>query len=175
LAAAAAVLAMIGAIVAHFGAAGSVPHLVRWTARSSLVLFLLAFLAGARGPLARSRHGFLVGLAASHLLHAGAIAAEALQTHGRNLAERGLAVIAAGAFGYLVIAMAAIKPESRWAGPGLYAVWAIFFFAYAKRALGAPVPFALPVLLLLAAIAWRLRAHVPLIGSDAGSRQLEDG
>lgn len=149
-------LVVVVALLWLHGARDAVEPIVRWTARISLLFFLGAFVSGATPALRPSKPGFLVALALSHLVHALAIAALAFQTSGANLAERGAFVILGGAVGYWIIGLAALRPESDWAGVGLYGVWGIFFLAYLPRALASPAGFGVAVLMLGASLVYRL-------------------
>ena len=171
------VLALSALVLADsgFGEPG-VRRVVRWTARSSLVLFSAA-LAGpalsAAGWLARNRHGLLAALASSHALHGAAIGVLAILTGGRNLEERASPLIVVGGLlGYVAIGWAALRPDHRLTGPGLVWVWGVFAFSYLPRALRSPVPYLLPLamlaLVMLALIVGRLRSRVPTVAA-AGS------
>jgi hypothetical protein len=163
-AATAAAVLILSAIVlldSGFGESG-VERVVRWTARSSLVLFCAGFAAPvlpAGAWLARSRSGLLAALASSHGLHAVAIAVLALLSGGRNLDERASpALIVGGLLAYAAIAWAALRPDHKLTGPGLLWVGVVFAVAYVPRALRSPVPFVVPVALLVTAMAARLLA-----------------
>lgn len=151
------VVAMLGLLVTLHGPGAAVDPAVRWTARTSLTFFVLAFALGSRrGTVLPAARGFVLALAASHLLHFVTIGLLALQTDAQNLVDRGPAVIAAGAVGYLVIGMAVLRPDGLWAGDALWVVWGIFAVAYLPRTLAAPVPFGLAHLMLATAAAVRL-------------------
>lgn len=152
---------------------------IRETARTSLALFLMAFLAStfavrwpggwSRWLRANRRH---VGLsfAMSHAIHLAAIVALARtdpQTFGM-LSTKGS--IIAGSTGYVAIALLASTSFDRavaWLGPrvwqrlhsaGAWYIWVSFVFTNGKRI---PVSgwYALPVLLLVAAAMLKVSAR----------------
>jgi hypothetical protein len=143
---------------------GTGPHgareLVRWTARSSVALLCLAFVAdGVRGSFFAWRKwaDLLRSLALSHTVHAVAVAALAVHLGGVNLVERSSPLdVLGGALAYVFLFWAAWKPYSRTASLGLFWVWGVFMVSYGTRAWRMPVPFAVPVALLLLAMAVRL-------------------
>lgn len=125
--------------------------LVRATARTSLALFLAAFLASvlrARWPgaatawLRQNRRYVGLGFAASHLLHLCAIVALA-RAFPSAFAAVPWATIVAGGFGFVVVAaMAATSSDAavrllggrRWSRLhrfGLYYLWGVFTITYA--------------------------------------------
>ncbi|HEY7924076.1 MAG TPA: hypothetical protein VII62_12900 [Vicinamibacteria bacterium] len=113
------------------GEAG-VREVVRWTARSSVLLFCAAFATEGRAVRLAGwpgRSQLLRGLALSHGVHAVAVAALAVQLKGRNLLERSSPVAVLGGT-----------------------------LAYGTRALRLPMPFAFAVALLVAAMLARLSA-----------------
>jgi hypothetical protein len=148
-----------------------VREIVRWTARSSLMLFCAALATEGRdvrlaGWPGRSR--LLRGLALSHGVHAVAVGALAVQLHGANLLERGSPVaVLGGALAYVFIFWGALKPDSRAASFGLFWIWVVFMVSYGTRALRLPLPFAFPVALLLAAMLARLSALLARTPSQA--------
>jgi methionine sulfoxide reductase heme-binding subunit len=145
-------------LITHgFGEPG-VREVVRWTARTSLLFFCVAFASWGLRPstwAARHRPGLLTGLALSHGLHLLAIAALAWHTGGANVAER-LSRLLGGMLAYAAIALGAWRPAGPWARWGSFWVWIVFLASYVPRAMGSPNPFALGVALLVAALAVRL-------------------
>jgi hypothetical protein len=139
---------------------------VRWTARTSLVFFGLAFAARAMpAGIAERRAPFLVCLAVSHGLHLGAIGLLAVETHGANIAARSSFVnLAGGALAYLVIGTAAFWPERPLVDLGLWWVWIVFAIGYVPRALAEPAFYGPAVALLVAMAAGRIwaSARVPV-------------
>ena len=153
---------------------------IRFTARTSLVLFCLAFCASAMarlwpGPLTRwqRRNRRMLGLsfATSHLLHAGAIVLFAALDPGGFHQATNLVTYINGGIAYLfIIAMAAtsFRQSAAWIGPrawsilhtcGTYYLWISFLIAFGKRFMLGPV-YPLAVALLVAALAIRLAAHL---------------
>src|SRR5262245_3011715 len=109
-----------------------VRELVRWTARTSLAFFCLAFVSWGLAPTAwpaRHRPGLLSALALSHGVHLLAIAALALHTGGANVAERA-SRLAGGALAYAVIFLGAWRPASAWVKWGSLWVWVVFLVSY---------------------------------------------
>jgi hypothetical protein len=81
----------------------------------------------------------------------------AAQTGGHNLLERSSPVdVFGGALAYAAIFWGALRPDSRLTSAGLFWVWGVFAVSYGGRAARMPLPFALPVLLLIAAMGLRL-------------------
>jgi DMSO/TMAO reductase YedYZ heme-binding membrane subunit len=152
LALSAALVAMTAALLAAAGwTEDGLRLVVRATARTSLALFLAAFLASAlraRWPgaatawLRQNRRYVGLGFAASHLLHLGAIVALA-RAFPRAFADVPWATIVVGGFGFVVVAaMAATSSDAavrrlggrRWSRLhrfGLYCLWGIFTITYA--------------------------------------------
>jgi hypothetical protein len=139
-----------------------VREIVRWTARSSLLLFCAALATEGRVvslPGWPGRTPILRGLALSHGLHAAAIAVLAVQLDGRNLLERSSPVaVLGGALAYAFIFWGALRPDSRSTSVGLFWVWVVFMVSYGGRAVRLPMPFAFAVALLVAAMLVRLSA-----------------
>lgn len=129
---------------------------VLWTARVSLVLLCAAFAAdGLRGAAARAVP--LQGLAVSHGVHLVFVTALAAMTNGASLGPRAsIANFVGGGLAYVVIFWGAWRPLSSATHWGVYWVWVVFFIAYARRALEMPWPYAIPVALLVLALAARL-------------------
>jgi DMSO/TMAO reductase YedYZ heme-binding membrane subunit len=150
---------------------------IRATARTSVVLFVMAFTASALrrawpSPasawlLANRRH-VGVSFAVSHLAHFLAILALAGWSIHRFFADAGPVAGAFGGFGFVVIAALAATSFDRsaaWLGPrrwrrlhvfGVWYLWGIFFVSFAPRAAEAPLRYGPVALLLLAALALRL-------------------
>jgi sulfoxide reductase heme-binding subunit YedZ len=137
-------------------------QLIRWTARTSLVFFALAFVAPAlpRLPWLRVQRGsLLVCLAVSHGLHLIGIGLLASATGGANLAERrGVLRLGGGVVAYLVIGAAALWPDHPWVERGLWWVLIVFAAGYVPRAIEAPVVYGAAVAILAGIVAVRVRA-----------------
>jgi hypothetical protein len=84
-------------------------EVVRWTARSSLLLFCAALATEGRAvslPGWPGRTQLLRGLALSHFVHAVAVGVLAAQLDGRNLLERSAPVtVLGGALAYFAVAL----------------------------------------------------------------------
>jgi DMSO/TMAO reductase YedYZ heme-binding membrane subunit len=150
--------------------------LIRVTARSSFVLFLLAFTASAamrrwpgsatRWQLANRRQLGL-GFAVSHTIHAAAIAGFAWIDPVGFHAATSAGNFVSGGLAYAFIAlMAATSFDGavRWLGPkrwrllhlaGLYFLWVSFMITFGKR-VPVSAAYVLPLAVLLAALALRL-------------------
>ena len=149
---------------------------IRLTARTSLVLFLLAFSASAafrghRGPVTRwllsNRRYLGLSFACSQLIHLLAIGALARAYPASFWTGTAMSVVAVGGIGYLFIAaMAATSNDVSvaWLGPqrwrllhtvGAYWIWQIFLVTYALGIPHAPWK-AVAVALLLASLTFRL-------------------
>jgi methionine sulfoxide reductase heme-binding subunit len=151
--------------------------IIRATARTSLALFLAAFLASvvlARWPgslghwLVRNRRSFGLAFAMSHAIHLGAIVIFARTDWAGFWALSSKGAIIAGSIAYVVIGLLAstsFDSAVRWLGPrrwkqlhrfGLWFVWLFFVFTNAKR-----IPtsgwYVVPVVALIAAMIFRLR------------------
>lgn len=141
---------------------------IRMTARTSLVLFCLAFTASALVRLwpgaftrwlRRNRRQVGVSFAVSHGLHLAAIVAFAVTAPEVFFAQVPIATLVGGGFAYaLIIAMTATSFNSTamMIGPrawkilhtlGAWYIWVVFFQSFAKRSVGDPfyIPFALIV------------------------------
>lgn len=160
---------------------------IRATARTSLALFLGAFIASgvrARWPgplgqwLVRNRRSFGLAFAMSHVIHLGAIIVFARTDWVAFWALSSKAAIIAGSIAYVVIGLLAstsFDPAVRWLGArrwkqlhrfGLWFVWLFFVFTNGKRIPGSGW-YVLPVALLIAAMIFRLRGGRPRTGSVA--------
>jgi methionine sulfoxide reductase heme-binding subunit len=151
--------------------------IIRATARTSLALFLAAFLASAvlaRWPgslgqwLVRNRRSFGLAFAMSHAIHLGAIVIFARTDWTSFWALSSKGAIIAGSIAYVVIGLLAstsFDSAVRWLGArrwkhlhrfGLWFVWIFFVFTNAKR-----IPtsgwYVVPVVALIAAMIFRLR------------------
>jgi len=151
---------------------------VRFTARSSLLLFCLAFSAAALARLwpnawtrwqRRNRRQLGLSFAASHALHATAIIAFAMMDPATFATATNLGSYLFGGIGYtIIIAMAATSFDRSAAaiGPrawrilhlwGGYYLWAQFAIAFGKRIPAMPL-YGLFLIPLLAVLALRLIA-----------------
>lgn len=189
-----AVAAMYAALLFTYGSGEyGLRTVVRNTARTSFLFFVTAFVARAFHSLRPARASLWLGenqphlyasLAASHLIHAAAIFALAVATHGESLEGRSLTTIVGGggAIAYLFIALAAAPAFPRAAvfieshprvsalrAFGLYYVWMIFMFSYGGRAVQSSFykPFALTLLAALALRVIALRRAQLRAGSSA--------
>jgi DMSO/TMAO reductase YedYZ heme-binding membrane subunit len=156
------ILALAAALA---GASGGIPTAIdgtteaglgmalRWTARASLVFFLLAFTAssvnrlwpGGLGKwLLRNRRELGLSFALLHFTHAGFIAARVIVHSDNFWGSRSVASLVPGTFAYLLLLAMTITSFARprkWLGRarwnvlhkvGVYALWLIFTLAYAK-------------------------------------------
>jgi sulfoxide reductase heme-binding subunit YedZ len=178
-------LLMTAAVLLLGPDAEGIRQLIRATARSSFVLFLLAFTASAaarrwpggftRWQLANRRQIGL-GFAVSHTIHAAAIAGFAWIDPVGFRAATSPGNFVSGGLAYLfIVLMAATSFDGavRWLGArrwrllhlaGLYFLWTSFLITFGKRI---PVSgaYLLPVAVLLAALAlrfWPQRRAAPL-------------
>jgi methionine sulfoxide reductase heme-binding subunit len=121
----------------------------RWTARTALPLFLIAYLAGSLArlypapmthALRRRRRQWGLGFALAHIIHLGALAVNVL-VFGP---ERSIASLIPGGIAYgLIVLMAATSSDAamrrmgrswHWLHLiGIHYIWFIFFASYAKR------------------------------------------
>jgi methionine sulfoxide reductase heme-binding subunit len=121
----------------------------RWTARTALPLFLVAYLAGSLArlypgalthALRRRRRQWGLGFALAHIIHFGALAVNVL-VFGP---ERSLASLIPGGLAYgLIVLMAATSSDTamrrmgrgwHWLHRiGIHYIWFIFFASYATR------------------------------------------
>jgi DMSO/TMAO reductase YedYZ heme-binding membrane subunit len=151
-------------------------RVIRLTARSSFVLFVLAFSASAlarRWPGAwtrwqlRNRRYLGLGFAVSHAIHLAAIVGFAQADSVAFHQASGLANVIAGGIAYVFIAlMSATSSDGarRWLGAARWArlhtvgshyLWVTFMISFGMRIPKGP-GYALPVLVLLAVMALRL-------------------
>jgi len=158
--------------IGHFDING-VRMVVRFTARTSLLFFCLAFSAAAFARLwpngwtrwqRRNRRYLGVTFAASHTLHAIALAAFAAIDPAGFSAATNLASYVFGSFGYAVIAAMTITSFDRTAaaiGPrawrilhlvGGYYLWIQFMISFGKRVPGMPLysVFLIPLVVVMA-------------------------
>jgi hypothetical protein len=166
----------VAALVAVHGAGEpGVREIIRWTARTSLLLLCTALAAeglAIRLPAQVSRSELLRGLALSHAVHGVAEAVLAVLLDGQNLLERGSPVLVlGGGLAYVFIFFGALKPQARLTSVGLVWNWGVFMVSYGTRALRAPVPYGFAVGLLVLAMLVRivggLRARA-FANGDAG-------
>lgn len=172
----------------HGFSVDGVRMVIRLTARTSLVLFLLAFTAAAAFRLwpgawtrwQRANRRYLgLAFAGSHAMHALAITAYARMSPEAYHSRVGLMTYVISGLGYVFIAaMAAtsFKRTAGWIGPrawkalhlvGSYYVWLVFLNAFVKRAPADSFywPFlGLVVAAMLIRIAARLRVAAPKPG-----------
>ncbi len=154
---------------------------IRATARTSVVLFTLAFAASAirsRWPtptsawLLANRRYFGVSFAVSHGAHLLAILALADWSLVRFVVDSGPAAVIGGGIAYVLLAAMTATSFDRtaaWLGArrwkrlhtvGAYYLWGIFFLSYAPRAvLESPLFYGPFALALLAALGLRLSAR----------------
>lgn len=164
--------------------------LIRLTARTSLVLFLLAFTASSAARLwpnawtrwqLRQRRYFGLGFALSHAIHGAAIVSFAqLDSVGFHQASN-LGNIISGGIAYVFIALMAATSfdgARRWLGArawgwlhtlGAHYIWISFMVTFGKRIPMSPY-YALPVLVLLAAMGLRLRSKPASSASKPNNR-----
>jgi hypothetical protein len=158
---------------------------IRATARTSLLLFLTAFIAsGARrlfpsvltAWLVQNRRYVGLSFAASHFLHLGVILAVAARWPKGSVVEARLVDVAPGATVYLFVLAMAVTSSDRavaFLGPrrwrmlhtvGAYLIWLAFVAAYVPRAIAEPA-YAPAAALLVAALVVRLarRRRAPLV------------
>jgi methionine sulfoxide reductase heme-binding subunit len=172
-----AILAMVGVLLATYGAdEAGIRVVIRATARSSFGFFLAAFVASA---LRRAWHSSAtawvlanrrylgVSFAVSHFVHLLAIFALYHWSAREFLVGTGATVTALGGLGYVfVFAMAATSFDrsAAWLGrrrwrilhtTGMYYLWFIFTVSYVPRAATSPT-YAPLALLALGALAFRL-------------------
>ena len=171
--------ALAFAAIGHFGPDG-LRMAIRFTARTSLILFLLAFSASSLRRLwpsnwtqflLRNRRYLGLSFAASHAIHATAIIALASSAPAVFRGATSLGTFIFGGIGYVFIAAltatsfdrtaAAIGPRA-WKAlhtTGVYYLWAQFAVSFAMHANGALVYWVL-LGLIAAAMALRLAARL---------------
>jgi len=172
--------AMVAMILAAEGTgAEGLRAVIRATARTSVTLFVLAFVASslhrawptaASRWILRNRRYLGVSFATSHFAHLLAIFALCGWSPAGVLTEGGVAGVALGGVGYLCLAAMTITSFDRtaaWVGPrrwkrlhtaGGYYLWTIFFLTFAPRAFASPV-YATFTLGLLGVLVLRLRTR----------------
>lgn len=170
-------LAMSAALLAIGGLDSDGYRLViRVTARTSLALFLGAFVASAvlaRWPgavsrwLVRNRRAFALGFVMSHALHLLAIVTFARTDWEAFWSLSSTGAIVAGSIAYVVIGLLAATSFDamvRWLGAaqwkrlhrfGLWFIWLFFVFTNGKR-IPSSAWYAVPLALLLGAMIFRL-------------------
>lgn len=184
LALAAAGLALAGS---HGFAVDGIRLAIRVTARTSLILFTLAFSAGAVRVLwpnawtlwqRRNRRFLGLAFAFSHAVHAAAIAAFAsldpILFH--QLSNPGSMVTGGIAYGFIVaLALTSFDRSAAWLGPrgwralhwiGGYYIWISFIVTNGKR-IGLNPAYALPVVLMLIVLGLRVAAWRATSGLSA--------
>jgi len=152
--------------------------LIRATARTSLLFFLLAYTAQAATltwpgawslwqRVHRRQWGWL--FVTSHTIHAAGILALALMAPDlfNTLAPLGIRITGGLAYVFIwAMGLTSFDRSARWLGPmwwarlhtvGLHYIWLSFLVANGKRIAAQPV-YALPALLLIAALCWRIWA-----------------
>jgi hypothetical protein len=164
--------AFVAALLLIYGTGESgVREVVRWTARCSVCLLCLALVAaGVKGAFVGWKRfaDVLRSLALSHSVHALAVAALAFHLGGRNLLERSAPLdVLGGALAYVFIFFGALRPRSRVTSAGLFWIWGVFMVSYGTRALRSPVPFAVPVAMLVLAMLVRLSGLLELQGRSS--------
>ena len=153
---------------------------IRLTARTSLVLFLLAFLASALARLwpapstrwlLQHRRAFGLGFAFSHLVHLAAIVAFARLDGPAFMQQTSVGNIVSGGIAYVFIAlMAATSWDGavRWLGVrrwrllhavGAWYLWISFMVTFGKR-IPVSAGYAVPVVILVAALGIKLMARM---------------
>jgi sulfoxide reductase heme-binding subunit YedZ len=175
-----AIAAMCSAIVAVTPGALDAAHaVVRWTARTSALLFALAYVArpavqvfpGPRSKALLARRKYVgLGFATSHAFHLAGIVAIAAIDPARFVAELNLASYI-GMVGFALIAAMAITSNAAikrrmskraWTAlhrTGMHVFWFVFVATYAGRVAVEPV-FAAPLAIFLGIAAIRCAAFV---------------
>jgi len=180
-----AIVAMTIAILVGVGTDElGVRMLIRTTARSSLTLFLLAFVASSAARLwpnaltqwlLRNRRYLGLSFALSHFIHLGAVGTLAMRWPHPFMEQSASALtLVGGGAGYLGLAL---MVATSWDGAvralggkrwrvlhlaGSWILWIIFAQSYAGRAVGAPWPYALVMfaivgVVVVRVVAWRRR------------------
>jgi len=180
--AAATLVLMVIALLARFGTAEpGIRVVIRATARTSFVLFMLAFVASAlrrawrnaaTAWLLANRRYLGVSFAVSHVLHLLAIFALYDWSLRRFVVQTGAAAILLGGLGYVfVLAMAATSFDRAvsWLGArrwrrlhaaGMYYLWTIFTISYVPRVVMGSAAYAPLAIVAIAALALRI-THRP--------------
>src|SRR5262245_56222196 len=152
---------------------------IRATARTSVTLFLLAFVASslvrvwptpASRWLIANRRYVGVSFAVSHLAHLIAILTLVGWSTRALVTTAGIVTAIAGGIGYLFVAAMVATSFDRtaaWLGPrrlrllhtiGAYYLWFVFVATFAPRAFTAPAVYATTTVALLAALGLRVGA-----------------
>jgi methionine sulfoxide reductase heme-binding subunit len=175
-------LVLVTAAVAASGGfdIDSLRQVIRLTARTSLLLFLLPFTASAAfallpGPFTRwqrrNRRYLGVSFAVSHLIHAVAIFALFRMDAPLFWTLSNVGAIMIGGLAYVFIfamALTSFDGAQKWLGPGFWKalhvtgnwyIWVLFVYTFGKRI---PISgwYAAPVLLLFVAVLMRIFAYV---------------
>lgn len=166
-------------VIAGGGEAG-IRSAIRTTARTSLLLFLAAFVASSLNALwprpwtkalLANRRYVGVSFAVSHLWHAVAIWLLAVEYPRSFWPGVTWVTFAGGGVGYLFLALMVATSFDRttaWLGhrrwkllhtTGIYVIWVIFTSSYAPRAFVAPI-YLLPTVALLLGFGLRFSARV---------------
>ncbi len=169
---------VLSALLAASDPVQGIRMVIRLTARTSLVFFLVAFTASAlvqiwRGPrtqwLLLHRRAFGLAFAFSHAVHLTAIVAFARLDATGFAQQSSLGNMITGGIAYLFIAlMAATSWDGavRWLGAwwwqllhitGAYCIWVSFMVTFGKR-IPVSAGYMLPVVVLVAALMLRLVA-----------------
>jgi methionine sulfoxide reductase heme-binding subunit len=174
-------------------------YVVRWTARTSLVLFALAYIARPAVSLwpnpttkwlLRERKWLGDSFALSHVIHLGGIFALMIADWDTFLAGRNKTTWLA-VFAYVVLFAMAITSIDRirhamskraWTAlhrPGMHLFWIVFVGSYARRLSNGPIPIVGTVILLaiagIRAAAWlRARSRARATGGVLASRRAND-
>jgi hypothetical protein len=170
---------MVLALLGGFGAdEPGIRVVIRATARTSFVLFVLAFAAsalrlawsnGATKWLLANRRYVGVSFAVSHVLHLLAILALYDWSLRRFAVEAGALAVLLGGLGYVfVVAMAATSFDrtAAWLGArrwrrlhtsGMYYLWTIFAVSYVPRAIMESPAYAPFAVVAIVALALRIR------------------
>lgn len=174
-------------------------YVIRWTARTSLVLFALAYVARPAVSLwpsaitkwmLRERKWLGDSFALSHVIHLAAIVAVAIEDWDTFLAGRNKTTWLA-VFAYLVLFAMAITSIDRirkamskraWTGlhrPGMHLFWIVFVGSYAKRLSHGPISVIGTIILVaiagIRAAAWlRARSRAQATGGVLASRRAND-
>lgn len=188
-----ALLVMAAGLYAFEGGTDGIRLVIRATARTSLLLFLLAFTAGAArglwpgqltGWIRRNRRYLGLSFATSHLIHAAAIVTLARTAPPLFWSLSNPRSIILGSIGYAAIALLAATSFDRAVaslGPalwsrlhrgGVWLIWISFVFTFGKRIPASPW-YVAPVLLLIAAATLRMLAGAQganMVSRASGSR-----